>query len=83
MSKASFCFSLAATTLLLFPVASLASSDIPGPCSERLQALGYRRVHFEAAQQHSSLYDALRGEDEVKLMVHNERCLVQQVWLDD
>ena len=83
MSNARLSFSLAATALLFIPVAAQASPDTTGPCSERLQALGYRRVHLEAAQNHSSLYDALRGEVKVKLMVQNGRCLVQQVWLDD
>ena len=83
MSNARVCSSLVAAATLCFPLTALASPDAAGPCSERLQALGYRSVHVEVAQAHSSLYDAHRGGDEVKLMVQNGSCLVQKVWLDD
>jgi len=83
MSNARVCCSLAAMATLCLPLTAEASPDTAGPCSGRLQALGYRSVHVEAAHAHSSLYDGQRGGDEVKLMVQNGSCLVQKVWLDD
>jgi hypothetical protein len=83
MSNARLCSSLVAVVTLCCPLTALGSPDTAGPCSKRLQTLGYRSVHVEAAQAHSSLYDAHRGGDEVKLMVQNGSCLVQKVWLDD
>ena len=71
MSNARLCFSLAAAATLCLPFTAQASQGTAGPCSERLQALGYRSVHVEAAHAHSSLYDGQRGRDEVKLMVQN------------
>jgi hypothetical protein len=48
-----------------------------------LQALGYRAVELDAVEAHSSLYEARRGRDEVKLMVKNGSCLVERMWLDE
>jgi hypothetical protein len=48
-----------------------------------LQQLGYRAVELDAGEAHSSLYEARRGRDEVKLMVKNGSCLVERVWLDE
>jgi hypothetical protein len=48
-----------------------------------LQQLGYRVVELDAEEAHSSLYEARRGRDEVKLMVTNGSCLVERVWLDE
>lgn len=60
-----------------------ASPDSPGPCSARLERLGYQRVKLDASQPHSSLYEARRGRDEVKLMVDNQSCVIQKTWMDD
>ncbi|WP_398326312.1 hypothetical protein [Vulcanococcus sp.] len=54
-----------------------------GPCASRLQQLGYRAVELDAEEAHSSLYEARRGRDQVKLMVKNGSCLVERVWLDE
>jgi len=59
------------------------SPHVAGPCAERLQQLGYRAVELDAVEAHSSLYEARRGRDEVKLMVKNGSCLVERVWLDE
>jgi hypothetical protein len=40
-------------------------------------------VELEAVNDMTSIYEARRGRDEVKLMVKNGSCAVQQVWLDD
>jgi len=48
-----------------------------------LQQLGYRVVELDAEEAHSSLYEARRGPDEVKLVVKNGSCLVERVWLDE
>ena len=37
-----------------------ASPDAVGPCSERLQHLGYSQIALEARQAHSALYEAHR-----------------------
>jgi hypothetical protein len=77
------CCALTGTTLMLQPSAALASKDSSAPCAGHLQQLGYREVAFEARHSHSSLYEARRGHEEVKVMVKNGSCAVQQVWLDD
>lgn len=59
------------------------SPHTKGPCTGRLQALGYRAVELDAVEAHSSLYEARRGRDEVKLMVKNGSCLVERMWLDE
>jgi hypothetical protein len=40
-------------------------------------------VELEAVNDKTSIYEARRGRDAVKLMVKNGSCTVQQVWLDD
>jgi hypothetical protein len=60
-----------------------ASPHQAGPCTGRLQSLGYTRVKLDAAQAHASLYEARRGAQEVKLMVDNGSCMIRQTWLDD
>jgi len=60
-----------------------ASPDAVGPCSERLQRLGYSQVALESRQAHSSLYEAHRAQEEVNVMVQNGTCTVQRVWIDD
>lgn len=60
-----------------------ASPHITGPCSARLESLGYLRVKLDAAQAHSSLYKARRGHDDVKLIVNNQSCVIQKFWMDD
>ena len=74
---------LTAAALMLQPSAALASPDSAGPCGGHLRQLGYSQVEFEAGHAHTSLYEARRGREEVKVMVQNNTCAVQQVWLDD
>jgi len=69
--------------LLAIPSSVWASPDRSGSCTAHLQRLGYTRVDLEAVAAHSSLYEARRGRDEVKLMVNNGSCAVERVWLDD
>jgi len=64
-------------------VPSWSSPHAAGPCAGRLQQLGYRVVELDAEEAHSSLYEARRGPDEVKLVVKNGSCLVERVWLDE
>lgn len=59
------------------------SPHVAGACAPRLQQLGYRAVELDVVEAHSSLYEARRGRDEVKLMVKNGSCLVERVWLDE
>jgi hypothetical protein len=61
----------------------MASPHSNGACDQRLQRLGYSHVEFEGSQVHSSLYEAHRGYQEVKVMVDNNSCAVQRVWMDD
>jgi hypothetical protein len=74
---------LLAITLSAAGRAASASPDSPGPCTAQLQRLGYSRVELDAVNDMTSIYEARRGRDEVKLMVKNGSCAVQQVWLDD
>ena len=74
---------LTAMTLLAVAGPAFASPDTPGPCAAKLQRLGYSRVELDAVNAQSSIYEARRGRDDVKLMVTNGSCAVQQVWLDD
>lgn len=74
---------LTGVILLSVPIAALASPDSSGRCGGHLQRLGYTRVKLDAASAKSSLYEAWRGREEVKLMVDDSNCAVQQVWLDD
>ena len=60
-----------------------ASPREPGPCAARLRSLGYKRVELDATRASSSLYEARRGAEEVKLMVDNGSCMIRQIWLDD
>lgn len=60
-----------------------ASPHITGPCSARLERLGYQRVKLDATQAHSSLYEAKRGRDKIKLVVNNQSCMIQNFWMDD
>ena len=71
-----------AIAVFVMPAAS-ASPHAAGPCSGRLQSLGYSRVELEVGSAHSSLYEARRAGDEMKLMVQNGSCIVEKVWLDD
>ena len=63
--------------------AALASPDTPGPCSRRLEQLGYSRPELKDTRSKTSLYEAYRGRNEVKLVVENQSCQIQQTWLDD
>ena len=74
---------LTSAALLATPTATFASPDSAGACTGHLQQLGYRQIEFEAGHAHSSLYEARRGNEEVKVMVRNGSCAVQEVWLDD
>jgi len=73
----------AAALLALHPGRADASSDRSGPCSGRIQNLGFRHVKLENVQAHVSLYEAYRDNEEVKLMVENGSCTVRQTWVDD
>lgn len=83
MRELLFCCALIGTALMVQPSAALASPDGAGPCGGHLRKLGYSQVEFEAGHAHTSLYEARRGREEVKVMVQNSSCAVQQVWLDD
>lgn len=74
---------LGGLAIAAFGVPISASPNRAGPCSGRLQNLGYTGVELEVGSAHSSLYEARRAGDEVKLMVHNGSCVVEKVWLDD
>lgn len=74
---------LTVMALLAATAPASASPDTPGPCAAQLQRLGYSRVELEAVGDKTSIYEARRGRDEVKLMVTNGSCAVQKVWLDD
>ena len=69
--------------LFWFPVRVSASPDVSGPCSRHLQRLGYQRVQLDASLSYSSVYEARRGPDEVKILIANSGCAIKQVWLDD
>lgn len=72
-----------AASLLLPIKPAVASPDQAGPCAGRLQTLGYRQVELDGRQAHVSMYEARRGSEEVKLIVHNSNCAVKDVWLDE
>ena len=74
---------LSGAVVLADPHAALASPDSPGPCAARLQQLGYSRVKLDAVAAETSIYEARRGREEVKVMVQNGSCAAKQVWLDD
>ena len=80
--RASFLLTAALALLSGSPVV-LASPDSPGPCSSRLERLGYLRPELKNVSTDTSLYEAYRGRDEVKLVVENQSCQIQQTWLDD
>ena len=63
--------------------AAQASPHHQGPCSGKLQNLGYREVELDGVRAHVSLYEARRGHEEVKLMVDNGSCAVRESWIDD
>ncbi len=80
--RASLLFT-AAMALLSSNPAVQASPDTPGPCSQRLEQLGYARAKLKSNRTNTALYEAYRGRDEVKLMVDQKTCRIQQTWLDD
>lgn len=73
----------AAMALLSSNPAVQASPDNPGPCSKRLEQLGYTRAKIYNTHPNTALYEAYRGREEVKLIVDNESCRIQKTWLDD
>lgn len=75
--------SLGGLAIAAFTLPAPASPHRPGPCSGRLQSLGYSRVELDTTSAHASVYEARRAGDEVKLMVQNGSCIVEKVWLDD
>ena len=83
MREVILCCAFTGGALLLQPSAAFASPDSAGPCGGHLRQLGYSQVEFEAGHAHTSLYEARRGREEVKVMVKNGSCAVQQLWLDD
>lgn len=80
--RASLLFT-AAMALLSSNPAVQASPDTPGPCSQRLMQLGYSRPELKDSRTTSSLYEAYRGRDEVKLLLDNKTCRIQKTWLDN
>ena len=72
-----------AAASILTTQAAAASPDQAGPCAGRLQTLGYRQVELDGRQAHVSMYEARRGSEEVKVIVHNSSCAVKHVWLDE
>ena len=83
MRELLLCCAFTGTALMLQPSAAFASPDSTGPCAGHLRQLGYSQVEFEAGHAHTSLYEARRGREEVKVMVQNGSCAVKKVWLDD
>jgi hypothetical protein len=80
--RASFLFT-ATMALLSSNPAVQASSENPGPCGQRLENLGYVRARLKNNGTNTALYEAYRGQDEVRLMVDQKTCQIRQIWLDD
>lgn len=73
----------AAMALLSSNPAVKASPDNPGPCSQRLEQLGYARAEIKNTHTTTTLYEANRGRDEVKLIVDSKSCRIQKTWVED
>ena len=65
---------------VLLTVGTIAAASI---LTTQAAAASPDQVELDGRQAHVSMYEARRGSEEVKVIVHNSSCAVKHVWLDE